>query len=53
MRHVAHFPPGFADYYCQLKGISYHELMTNEAVILEMLSDPDLSGFRVWEGRLK
>lgn len=29
MRHAAHYPPGFADYYCQLKGISYHELMTN------------------------
>lgn len=51
-RHAGHFPPGFAEYYCQLKGITYHELMANPVHIKNMLNDPDLSGFRVWKGRV-
>jgi hypothetical protein len=52
MKHAAHFPPGFAEYYCQLKGITYRELMTDEKHIRNMLNDPDLEGFRVWKGRV-
>lgn len=51
-RHAARFPPGFFEYYANLKGISFHELMANPAHIKNMLNDPELRGFRIWQGRV-
>jgi hypothetical protein len=52
MKHVFHAPPGFAEWYCQQKGITYPELMRSEKLIRDMVNDPGLAGFRVWQGRV-
>ena len=39
--------------YKQKWGITHHEFMANPVHIRRMLNDPDLQGFRIWEGRVK
>jgi len=52
MRHAAHFPAVLVERYCNQHGITFAEFMQRkEGHVRAMLSDPDLRGFRVWEGR--
>lgn len=51
-KHAADYPPGFMEMYAKTKGITFHELMANPVHIRNMLNDPELSGFRVWKGRV-
>lgn len=53
MKHAASFSPAVVELYKQKWGISHHEFMSNPVHVRRMLADPDLSGFRVWEGRTK
>lgn len=53
MRHAASFSPAVVELYKKQYGIDHHEFMSNPVHIRRMLNDPDLKGFRVWEGRVK
>jgi hypothetical protein len=53
LKHAASFSPAVVELYKQQWGITHHEFMTNPTHIRRMLSDPDLKGFRVWEGKVK
>lgn len=52
MRHAAKIPKAVIENYIQRHGISFHEFMANDDHIRNMLNDPDLSGFRIWKGRV-
>lgn len=51
-RHAAKVPKAVIETYCTTKGITFAEFMGNEAHIRALLNDPDLSGFRIWKGRI-
>lgn len=51
MRHAARFPRSAVENYMALHGIDLHEWMNNPVHADRMLRDPDLSGFRIWQGR--
>jgi len=52
MWHAAHFPAIAVELYCNRAGIEFSEFMQNKAHVRRMLQDPDLSKFRVFEGRV-
>lgn len=52
MRHAAKLPKALIENYCQRHGITLHEWFVNPAHIKAMLNDPELSGFRIWQGRV-
>lgn len=52
MRHAAKIPKVVIENYIQRAGITMHEFMAEEKHIKAMLNDPDLSGFRIWQGRV-
>lgn len=52
MRFAAHFPDAIVRNYCNQKGIDLVEFNRDRVHIRNMLQDPDLSKFRVWEGKI-
>jgi hypothetical protein len=52
MRHAASFPAVVVENYLNRTGITFEEFMQSQDHIKAMLRDPDLSGFRVWTGRV-
>lgn len=52
MRHAARFPKSVVENYMQRKGVTLHDMMTDPKHFDSMLRDPDLAGFRVWQGRV-
>lgn len=52
MRYAARFPKAAVEQYLQTYGIDLHEWMTNPVHVKRMLNDPDLTGFRIWKGRI-
>ena len=52
MRHAARFPLVVVETYCNTKGITFHEYLSNPEHARAMLRDPDLSAFRVWTGKV-
>lgn len=52
MYHAASLPLVLVENYCNQKGITFQEWMRDEAHIKSMLNDPDLKGFRVWQGAI-
>lgn len=50
MKHAARLPMVVVETYCNVNGITFDEWMANPVHIKRMLSDPDLSGFRIWRG---
>ena len=52
MRHAATWPPSLVETYIKANGIDMHEFMVNPTHVRRMLMDPDLQGFRVWEGKV-
>ena len=52
MRHAATFPAVVVETYCNTRGITFAEFMQNTDHVAAMLRDPDLSGFRIWKGRI-
>lgn len=52
MRFAGTIPDVIVEAYCNRKGIDYREFMTNPVHIKAVMNDPDLKGFRVWEGRV-
>lgn len=52
MRHAASFPVIIVEKYLNDKKITMEEFMRDKSHIRTMLSDPALSAFRVWGGRV-
>ncbi|MDE2102839.1 MAG: hypothetical protein KGL39_36685 [Patescibacteria group bacterium] len=52
MRHAANFPMVLVQKYMNEHGIDFREFMTDKKHVKAMLSDPDLAGFRIWEGKV-
>lgn len=52
MRHAASFPAVIVETYCNQRGLTFEQFMQDRSHIRAMLSDPALSGFRVWAGRV-
>ena len=52
MRHAMTIPDVVIEKYCNERGITFHEFMSNKVHIRHMLNDPDLSMFRIWKGRV-
>lgn len=51
-KHAASFPKVVVETYLNTHGITFEEFMGNTEHVKRMLKDPDLSGFRVWEGNI-
>lgn len=52
LKHAARLPSVLIEKYCNLNALTFHEFMSNPAHVKTMLNDPDLSGFRIWGGRV-
>ena len=52
MKHAARFPDVVVERYCNEQGITFSEFMQNPAHIKRLLMTPELSGFRIWTGRV-
>lgn len=52
MRLAASLPYIVIEAYCNQHNLTFQEVMQNKVHIKKMLNDPDLSGFRVWKGRV-
>lgn len=52
MKHAAKLPFVVVENYCNRHNIEFSEFMQNPAHIKAMLNDPDLSGFRIWRGKV-
>jgi hypothetical protein len=52
IKHVARVPAIIVQKYINDNGITYAEFMRDPKHADRMLSDPSLSAFRIWEGRI-
>lgn len=52
MRHAARFPAVIVESYLNARGITFNEFLANPVHVKVMLSDPALSAFRIWEGKV-
>jgi hypothetical protein len=52
LKHAAKLPVVLVERYCNLNGITFADFMQGKEHIRRMLNDPDLSGFRIWPGRV-
>ena len=52
VKHVARVPAFIVQRYINDNGITFAEFMRDPKHADRMLSDPSLSAFRIWEGRL-
>lgn len=52
MYHAARLPMVIVEQYCNSNHITFHEWMSNPEHLRRMLSDPALSRFRIWNGRV-
>lgn len=52
MRHAATLPMVVIENYCNQHGISFQDWLKDKTHVKRMLNDPDLKGFRVWQGRV-
>lgn len=52
MKHAASFPAVLVEKYCNDRGITFADFMAEPKHVRAMLSDPDLSGFRIWAGKV-
>ena len=51
MRHAARLPMVLIERYCAERGIEWAEWVRDPQHARNMLNDPALAAFRVWEGR--
>ena len=52
MWHAASYPAVVVETYCNQAGITFSEFMQNKVHVRRMMQDPDLSKFRIFEGRV-
>lgn len=51
-RVVASIPPVVIEHYCNVKGITLHQWMTDPEVRKRFLNDPDYADLRIWKGKV-
>lgn len=52
MRHAGKIPYAIIEKYCNDRGITFQQWMSNPEHARAMLNDPSLSAFRIWPGRV-
>lgn len=52
MRHAAKLPESMVLEYMRKHGIDMNEFMVNPVHLRRMLNSPELSSFRIWQGRV-
>jgi hypothetical protein len=52
MKHAACIPEVMVVAYCNVKGITFREFLTDKHHVKALLSDPTLADFRIWEGQV-
>lgn len=52
LHHIGKIPKIIVEKYCNEKGITFRDFITDDTHITRILNDPDYSLFRVWEGRV-
>lgn len=52
MRHAAKLPHVVVEKYIADKGITLHEFMVDPQHVKNMLNDPALAAYRIWNGRV-
>jgi hypothetical protein len=52
MRHAAKFPAVIVEKYCNDKGISFQQFLSEPVHCRTMLADPALRDFRIWDKRV-
>jgi hypothetical protein len=52
LKHAARFDAQLVETYCKDAGITLNEFMVNPVHIRRMLRDPNLSAFRIWQGKV-
>ena len=52
MKLAAKLPFVVIENYCNVNDVDFAEAMRNPIHLKRMLNDPDLSGFRIWKGRV-
>lgn len=52
MRLAAKLPFVVIENYCNVNNVEFSEVMNNPVHMKRMLNDPQLSGFRIWKGRV-
>lgn len=52
MRHAASLPMVVVEAFCNDQKITFQEFMSNQKYVNQMLNDPALRSFRIWEGRV-
>jgi hypothetical protein len=52
LKHAASFPFVVVEQYCNNNGITFAEWMKDGIHAKRMMSDPSLSYFRIWEGKI-
>lgn len=51
-RVVASIPPVVIEHYCNVRGITLHQWMTDPEVRKRFLNDPDYADLRIWKGKV-
>lgn len=51
-KHAASLPLVLVEKYCNDHGIDLRTFMLEPEHVKRMLNDPDLSGFRIWKGKI-
>ena len=49
---VARVHPGVMHAWCAKRGVTFSQLMTDQALTKQFLEDPDNSNFRIWKGKI-
>lgn len=52
MKHAAMIPMNLVESYLVTNGITMHEFEVNPVHLRNMLNSPELSAFRIWQGRV-
>lgn len=51
-RYVATIPPVVIEHYCNTKGITFKQWVSDPEVRRRFLNDPDYSYLRIWKGKV-
>ena len=52
MRHAAKIPLAVMEEWRKKRGISFHEMMGNQAIASAFLNSPEVAPYRIWKGRV-
>ena len=49
--HIGRIPKGIIEAYCNERGVSFHEFITDDIHVTRLMNDSDYKHLRIWEGR--